>query len=433
MLKERGIFGHLDQALFDDIAKHEAVYGEVRPFSVFSGATTGGTAGSALTAGYNLLADDDASIAMGALAGAGVAGLAASRVNLSRKLLMHTREASTFMFNFGETLNRSVTGIGGFKEAVAAEKAAKNAAYAAVQGTKEVIEHTIVGAFGGGALGYMSGEEGNAGASTVGGALLGAAALGGAFALKGERNYIRVQRSRMNIERYGQEFVFGDRIIHEQAKKGMLPFTANEINELYAAQVVEFTQFRMGKEARGRMMNTPTGQAMGALQSYTINQLDFIGGRAQSFWESLARSMNGEGTAIDFRVFRYGAFVMGMGAVYSALFSGLGYDHNPKYWMSRVGFGILPFLRYDDQAKSWEVNVLDTFKGPVISDIENSSNNILKLLSDPDAHRSFLDVADDVAKKIFIGARQIQQEADKNDGVMLKSLLKEGVLDGTRP
>jgi uncharacterized protein YcfJ len=336
-------------------------------------------------------------------------------------------------FQMAETMNRATVSIAGFKEARAAERAAASPAYKATRKARELVDQTIVGAIGGGAAGYAWGDQDNRLGSTLAGATVGGAVAGGVHAWKGASTIERVQRTREAIA--ADKFVVKDRIFKDQMKDGLRPYTPDEINELYGAMVTDITQFYMGKAGRGTLMNTPMGQVFGSLQSYTINQADFVGGRMGSFWDSAKDVIAKKpGATLDTRVFRYAAFVMGTGSVYSAMFGTSTGHESPEYWMSRVGMGIMPWLRYDDNSKKWTLGDFGSvLGGPIVNDIWNTSNSYLKLMTDEDAQKSFLDVSDDVANKIFIGAGAQKRAQNIEDGKTLKSLTKEGLLGEGQP
>jgi hypothetical protein len=169
------------------------------------------------------------------------------------------------------------------------------------------------------------------------------------------------------------------------------------------------------------------------LQSYTLNQAEFVGGRLQSFMETANRAISGQPAQIDFRVFRFASYLMAVGSVYGMILGGSNDGENdPDYWISRLGFGVMPLLLWNDASNKWEVkSPTDLFKGPLISDIWNTGNNYLKLMQDDRANASFLDTTDNIVTQLFPGARNIIKANKAQSGDAMIKMLKEGAQESS--
>lgn len=427
LLTERGILSETAQRHFDALAQYEARFGTNRAHFAITSMMSGAIAGAAGTAALDHYGDYDFSIAGGAATGAALAGVGAYKSQVARRALGFVRDLSTFSFNMVETWNRATIGTAGIKEARATLAAEASPVALATKKAYEVFDSALVGTLGGAAIGHNFDESGEYGGAQAG--AIAGGALGLLGSVVGESRTTRTARALKTIRE--SPVAYDSRIVREQAKVGLRAYTDDEVATLYAQMQTDLTQFRLGKEGRGYYLNTPLGQAMGALQSYTLNQAEFVGGRMQSFLDSVAKVSNGEGGEIDFRVLRYGAFVMALGAVYTSLIgtrSGDGDD--PDYWVSRFGFGVTPFLVYDDTAKKWKVlPPTDMFKGPLVGDITRTANSLLKLATDKDAYDSFPDAADDLILNLFPGARAIKADNTRKAGAQALSLHREGTLE----
>jgi hypothetical protein len=428
LLTERGILSETSQRHFDTIAMYEASFGSNRAHLIFTGAMAGAAAGAAGTSLLNADRenDDQLSVAGGALAGASVATLGAAKSAIMRRALMRVRDLGTFPFNLVETWNRSTIGVASLRQAALTERALKSPSLMARVRVQEKVEGVITGALGGAAAANFLGADPATGA-VLGGA---GAAVASPF---GESRTARTARTLATI-RSGQP-IFENRLIRDQARTALRPLTDDEVGTLYAQMQTDITQFRIAKEGRGYFLNTPHGQALGALQSYTLNQAEFIGGRLQSFLETANRAIAGQPVQIDFRIFRAASFILGVGSVYGALIGGSADgESDPDYWVSRLGFGIMPLLHWNDTARKWEIlSPTDMFKGPLIGDIMRTSNSYMKLMQSEDANASFLDTTDALVLNMFPGAKNIEKARRASEGAATLKLLQEGAIESVRP
>jgi hypothetical protein len=430
LLTESGILAETSQRHLDALALYEAAHGSNRAHLAVVGALTGAPAGAAATAFMNRDAapGDEISLAAGAATGAAVMSVGAAKSAIMRRALLRVRDAGTFTFNAVETWNRATIGIASLREARGATRALTDAPYAARRVLGEKVEGVIAGALGGAALGRLTdGDDGLASGATAG-ALL--AAAGTRF---GESRTARTQRALAGIR--SSDVIFSNRIIRDQAKDGLRPLTDDEVGTLYAQMQTDITQFRIAKEGRNPYLNTPHGQALGALQSYTINQAEFVGGRMATFAETASRALRGEPVAVDFRIFRYGSFLLATGSVYGAIIGGSAdSETDPDYWVSRLGFGVMPMLHWNDTARRWELlSPTDMFRGPLIGDITRTANSYMALLRDEQANATFADISDRVAANLFPGAKAIADERRTREGAAALKLMQEGVMESIAP
>jgi hypothetical protein len=423
LLTERGILSETSQRHYDTLALYEANMGTNRAHLALTGSVAGAAAGGLSVALLNADRgnEDKLSVAGGALAGATIATVGAAKSAIMRRALMRVRDVGTFGFNLVETWNRSTIGVASIREATATERAIANPAYAARRRAYEVVEGVFTGALGGGALGNIMGGPG----AILPGAALGAATAAGAAPF-GQSRTARTAQTLETIRAAAP--IFENRIVREQAKDGLANLTDEEVHGLYAQMQTDITQFRIAKEGRGYYLNTPHGQALAALQSYTLNQAEFVGGRLQSFVETANRAISGHPAQIDFRVFRYASYLMAVGSVYGALIGGSrDSESDPDYWVSRLGFGIMPMLQFNDTAKKWELKpVTELFGGPLVNDITRVGNSYLKLMQDPDANASFIDMSDKLTESLFPGVRNVIKMQNGANGAATLRLYKEG-------
>jgi len=428
LLTERGILSETSQRHFDTIALYEAAHGTNRAHLALTGAVAGAAAGAAATALLNTdrAADDQISMTAGAATGASIASIGAAKSAIMRRALMRVRDSGTFAFNLVETWNRATIGVAGIREARGAMKTVTSPAAAMRRGVAEKVDGIITGALGGAAAANLLDADPTTGALLGGVAGLGAAAVG-------ESRTARTLRTVNTIKAGGP--IFENRIIREQMKDGLRPFTDDEVAALYAQMQTDITQFRIAKEGRGYFLNTPHGQALGALQSYTLNQAEFVGGRLQSFIETANRAIKGEPVQVDFRVFRYASYMMAVGSIYGALLGGSHDGENdPDYWVSRLGFGVMPLLHWNDIGRKWEVlPPTDLFKGPLIGDITRVANSYFKLWQDESANASFMDTSDKLTEALFPGAKNINKARAASEGKTAIRYLSEGAQESATP
>jgi len=426
LLVENGILRETSQRHFDALALYEANFGTNRAHLALVGIPVGAAAGAASTAILNSdrSNEDQLSIATGAALGAGLATFGAAKSAIMRRALMRVRDVGTFTFNLAETWNRASVGIASVRQARATERALASPAYAATQRAREVVEGVFTGALGGAAAGNLLGGSDQ----VIPGALLGAAAAAGAAPF-GESRTARTARTLETIR--SSNVIFENRIVRDQAKDGLRKLTDDEVHGLYAQMQTDITQFRIAKEGRGYILNTPHGQALGALQSYTLNQAEFVGGRLQSFIETANRAINGQPAQIDFRVFRFASYLLGVGSVYGAILGGSAdSESDPDYWVSRLGFGVMPLLLWNDRARKWEMKPpSDLFRGPLIGDITRTANSYLELIQNEEANASFLDTTDSLVINLFPGAKNIIKQTQQQQGTGALKLFSEGAAE----
>lgn len=428
LMLERGILSETSQRHFDAIALYEAAHGTNRAHLVLSGGIVGATGGAAVTAFLNQdrATEDKLSVAGGALAGASVTSIGAAKSAIMRRALLRVRDIGTYPFNVVETFNRATSGIAAFKVAKQAQRAATDVAYRNRVELGEKVEGVIVGALGGAALGNLVGDDPLVGAA--GGALLAAAASG-----RGESRTARAGRTLEALKR--DNIIFSNRVIRDQAATELRPLTDEEVGTLYAQMQTDLTQFRIAKEGRNPYLNTPHGQALGALQSFTINQAEFVGGRLATFADTANRAIHGEPVKVDFRVFRYASFLLATGSVYGAILGGSSdTESDPDYWVSRLGFGVMPILHWNDAARRWEIlSPTDLFKGPLIGDITRTANSYLALMTNEQANQTFADVTDQVVLNLFPGAKAIATDRKNREGAAALKLMQEGIIEQIAP
>lgn len=430
LLTEGGILGENSQRHFDAITLYEAAHGTNRAHLAVVGALTGAPAGAAATAFLNRNQPEDAqlSLAAGAATGAATLSIGAAKSAVMRRALLRVRDVGTFAFNAIETWNRATIGVASLREAKAAKDALTNPAYANRRVLYEKVEGVVTGAIGGGALGRLTdGDEGIA-PGAIGGALL--ATAGAKF---GESRTARTQRALAGIR--ASDVIFSNRIIRDQAKDALRPLTDDEVSVLYAQMQTDITQFRIAKEGRNPYLNTPHGQALASLQSYAINQAEFVGGRFATFAETAGRALRGEPVQVDFRIFRYSSYLLATGSVYGAILGGSSdSETDPDYWVSRLGFGVMPMLHWNDTARRWELlSPTDLFKGPLIGDITRTANSYMALLRDDQANATFADVSEQVVRNLFPGAKAISGERRAREGAAAIKLMEEGVMESIAP
>ena len=71
--------------------------------------------------------------------------------------------------------------------------------------------------------------------------------------------------------------------------------------------------------------------------------------------------------------------LMGMGGALYKLTAALDGEHDPYYWWSRIGFGMLPMLRWNESAGKVQIAAAHT--GPFIGDIAAASNFIWHMIT----------------------------------------------------
>ncbi|MEE8489949.1 MAG: hypothetical protein V3S43_06400 [Acidimicrobiia bacterium] len=357
---------------------------------------------------------------IGAGIGAGVGSRFPRAIAASLRLV---KAVAVGPFEAVEFMNRGLAASGARVEALRAQALKATGRTGRVG---DIAESTLVGAGAGGATGAVFDREDPLRGATVGAA--GGAAIGLGLGGIAEPRATRVLRE------------LSRRPEVQQAIKDAIP---NEEQTLrwYMRQVTDQTQFRFGRAARGQHLRTPAGEAMASLQTYTLNQIEFTGGR----WGSFVRSMDKGPGQIDARFFRHIMLVMGTGSMMTATFAALDNHRDPQYWINRIGWGFMPFVTYDERNGLW--GILDpgeALLGPFIGDLTRVVGTFGRLISDPVARRNFDIQSDDLGEGVFSLLRQAQRipdatanalatgRAEKLAEVVGASQLRQGLEDAAR-
>lgn len=349
--------------------------------------------------------------------------------------LQKTRDTLIAPFSTVEAVNRSMAAGGAQRSA---KKAREFATFTPGQKTfsnvKQAVGEAAIGASAGGLFFSQQGDLDNRTKNAVTGALVGAT-VGAGTGIGGFKKN-RLARIGKELEFLDTEglFIAGLKKFVDEG-----PPTIEEVEKVYMRQVLDMTQFRFGKEARAAALRSPMGEIAGALQSFTLNQIEFAGSRIDSFWTSVGRQVGavgetqgaanlGKGLAkdafggeLDTRIFRHAALVAGMGGALTALTFQLDSDHTPMYWLSRVGFGLLPMVSYNENAETWQLNELGQhFTGSFANDVFNATRTAWFLMFDERARYQWDQQLDRLSQQIFAALRQLP----KWDEVAGESLMK---------
>lgn len=314
----------------------------------------------------------------------------------------------TGLFELAEDINRSAT-VGAaesmFREVEALERGAVSLSALRRRGT--------AGLSAGGAA-TMAGV----GASLheddpVTGALLGAAAGAGIGYGVGRLGRAPVQQAKRDLDLIRRASRPSTALSPQEFGKAT-EMTREEVLRLWVRQVEEMTQFRFGRPSRPEFLRTPMGESLFALQTYTLNQGEFLGTRLTSFARSVSRGDPGD---YDLRVFKHLLFLMGAGA---ALTNTVGFmreneDEGVEYWMGRIGFGLAPFVRWNESANQWQIEnpgVTIAGGGPFISDVMRSIQFFHQLASNPEAQADWRNRGDRLMLELLAGMRQIDRLPD---------------------
>ncbi len=393
--RELGIFGAQSKRVLNEITRSETR-------GKFSRAR-GGAAGAATGfVGANIIADEDSEgvAALASIAG-GALGLAAPSV--IKRALRIGRDSVMFPFNSMEIINRTMTTGAAIREIAKSEAVRTGAISRARSRATELAEFTGLGAATGAAAGAVGAPEGERGREALAGAGPGAIlGLGiGAF-------------SKSRSARIGEEIRFlrerGELIPSvRDALVAEGPLTLREIERAYVRQAIDTTQFLLARTGRPEILREPVGEVLGALQSFTLNQFEFVGSRFGSMIDSIVA-----GGKIDTRFLRFAMLTSATAAVYQNLTLSADEDTSSDYWLSRFGLGILPMLRYNRISKTWELeNVLEQLAGPVISDIHRTAQTIFDLTTDPKARDQFNVQMDSLVRDIFIAMNQFESHEER--------------------
>lgn len=391
-----------------------------------------GTTGAGAFAGGLVLGEPGDRLT-GALVGAGL-GASAAVVGrgLLRWSLQEMKRKAIMPFQMAETVNRAMTAGAALRAARQAERfaTASPATRARIAAT-EAVGQVGVGAGGGFLLGTgyeahaRPGEDWEAARD---GAWIGGLA-GAAAGIAGRRapRAIRIKKELDAIQEVLGNIPHRSKL--DLAMGKLQPPSRKEIEQWYIRQVLDQTQFRFGKEGRPAILRTLPGEIMGALQSYTLNQMEFIGGRMQSFWRSLfdatrngplitgPRSFTSAATTglrrgeIDTRIFTHMALVAGAAGALSYMSAGLESDRGTGYWLGRIGFALVPTLNWNQDAETWQIGPLpEHIAGPFIGDLERSVRTMFNLMFNRKAQRQFDRQVDSLAAQLFTITRTIDTD-----------------------
>ena len=399
MAREIGVFSDNAKRVLDDLAQREWLENPSKRFLMAG--TTMGAVGAGALAGTIIPEDSDATTTLGGavVAGGSMATAAFLAPSLVRRGLSSAKNAIIAPFQMVEAINRGVT-------AGAAERQIIHARLARPGGSRvgETVEATALGATLGAATGFAFNEE-DRGRGALAGAAVGAV-LGGASGLVGETRTSRVQRMIAQQEE-GTIVPALRKALREEG----VP-TEQEINQWYIRQVLDMTQFRFGREARGEWLRTPTGEVLGALQTFTLNQMEFTGARWDAFHHSVAQfhGLTGGGAGkLDTRFWRHLMLVIGTGSAMTSLTLALGNERDPEYWISRIGLGMVPLMSYNEDARRWNLTDLGShLTGPFVNDIAAGASTVLRLWTDPEAVEAWDEQWDTLARQYFSALRQLE-------------------------
>lgn len=403
LARKVGVYSDNAKQVLDQLAYREWEESGKKVGTAVAGAAVAGAVGSV---GVGALADDaNVGIGAGLASVAVVGGIAMHRPAIIRKGLQKATDTIIFPFQMVEAINRGVT-AGGARHQILAHRAAvrkygaEEAARRAARG--ELVESGLVGATAGAAIGGMFADDEDRAAGAGVGALAGAAL--GAGLGRGQTRFSRMQALIDQQEKGTIVPLLRQRLVEQGVP------SRTEINRWYVRMVLDQTQFRFGREARGELLRTPVGEVMGALQSFTLNQMEFVGRRFDDFAASMTKAIaTGNASDIDTRVWRHLMLVIATGSAMTSLTMGLGSDRSPDYWISRIGFGMIPLVSYNEDARKWQLTDIGShMKGPFINDVERAAGTVLRIMTDPVAARELSYQADGIARQWFSALRQIE-------------------------
>lgn len=430
VIREQGVLSNRMLRTIDREA--DIMEGAFRP----RGARVGGGVVGAFTG--LAVPSDDTPPAVRAAAGfsAGVgAGYMAPR--LVARGLRGVRLGMTGLFDGVEVFNRAAS-FGAFKRE--ADRALQLAKTGATGKTSDVLRGALFGGVTGATIGAVQAEGGFnylSPEAAIGAGVGVAAGVGGAAL--GEARATRVQRTikQSQLDEIG-DLLNTDAIAKQLAREKP---SDEMIARFYARQMTEISQFRLGRAARGSLLRTPLGEAVGALQTYTLNQIEFTGQRMEQFMRSITHDLNTgqlRGTPadmvgnLDLRIFRHAALIGAMGATLTAVSGGLDSNHGWGYWSNRIGWGMMPFVRYREREGKWvALDPLEAFAGPLLSDFGAIVREGFWPLFDPNARQAFDESADNIADELVTFMRQAESNTDGLASILDK-LQMEGIADLVR-
>jgi len=314
-----------------------------------------------------------------------------------KSAMMKFAETSILPFSTVERFLRVTT-------AAAAERSAQQAFAGQAKRGVQFVESVAAGAGAGGFLGAYS-EQGEDVEDRFGAALKGLAVGAAAGAVGSKFTKSRTDRARQRLartERTLSQTPMSDPVT--MALREGAP-SRQEVIQQYMKDVVSTTQFSLGKESRGMLLRTPVGGAAGALQTFTLHQMEFATNRLSS----LLRSAHNPAGGIDVRFLKYGAYVAGLSSIYGMTMGFAGSEKGEAYWLNRIGVSLLPMVFYNNDTGKWSLNkdaVIYT-GGPIMSDLVNAATTFWHLTTNPDARDSFAKDIDGLAHDILPGLRQL--------------------------
>lgn len=420
----------------------EAVRKDLDRIATTIALTQGRTVGATLAAGgagalIGSAVGGEDNRALGAATGAAI-GFAASAVapRLIRYALLAPLRALTFPFEAVEAINRGATAGAALRELKQAERYARGGVPRALVTGESLLESTAVGALAGAAAAPVFSNDD---ISAADGAEIGAF-LGLGSGLLGKSRAASTLASVNRMRELGS-FIPG---FEHQARSALGSLTLDDAERWYVRQALDMSQFRFGREARPAWLRTPHGEVFGALQNFTFNQIEFVGSRWDSFLESarVARERAGGGLSgaamayaggnLDMRIWRHFALLFGLAGAMTQL-AGVGnVDREPAYWLSRLGFGFMPLLHYNEPARQWQIaDIGKQLTGPVVNDIYKGATFAARIIGDPQARHDYIAQSNELARGIFSGLRQTES-APETIGHALDAAGLEGLAETVR-
>ena len=359
-------------------------------------------------------------IAVGATAGAAFGGL--KGFGIAKYIGRRTLQMSTMLFNIAEATNRHVVSAASFHQGKAALRAGKKIAAGVpvrnvmnVERVKQTVETTAVGTAVGAGVGALTAtDEDNLGEAVGTGAVVGGM-LGAAIGYKSEPLVGRMLDDAARLKEPGNIKRF--RLVSKSAREQAIeegPVTEKEMLEFWMSNHTSMTQFQFGRASRGSALRTPMGESMAALQTYMLNQFEFMGARLTSFMKSVQEGA----TTYDMRIWRQMLMWMGTGSVMTALY-GFGDDQRGlEYWLSRIGMGLMPLVVWNESAQKWTaVNPGAALTGPFLTDATRAAQTFFKLATDPIAQAEWTQHFDDLFKRIIPSLRQFEESPEVLGGL----------------
>lgn len=379
------------------------------------GAVAGGFIGTEIDEDFST-----ASAIIGATAGV---GMQTRLLKLSGQRVKH---AATWMFNIAEATNRGVVAGGSFAEtrgALRAERLVREGKLTQGQMTsrlrlQDTAESTAVGIVAGAGVGLTRTEddENKAENALIGGLVGGA--LGFGLGRLAEPRKLKLLRDIDLYKRVSRPVV--SRLEAQLIEEG--PITNKEVVEFMMQQHVIMTQFNFGRASRGTILRTPLGESIFALQTYMLNQAEFLSTRLSAFSESTMTPGK-----MDLRFFRHVMLLGATGSALTALYGFGGDERGFDYWASRIGFGLMPFVVWNESAQKWNMaNMGAAFSGPFASDVFRAAQVYFKLATDPVARSEWTQNIDQVFSQIVPALRQTRNTPEAL-GELFNSLGLEGL------